>query len=181
MNFTCTPILLILLSLHIHPNNTPPKEKKYPQSRIRQKKSHLAIETVVCHRMYPYAQIASLARAHCNELLVWLEASGFYYTINSEFSLGLLSDILLLPHVREILPCCFGSALAPSCTTEVHRWDGCWGGPTQWPGSGPERKLVSLPALLDQLSYFVQAREGANSLIIPCPCQRGQFYCAAQA
>jgi hypothetical protein len=38
-----------------------------------------------------------------NDLLVWYEASGFCYSIDPGISLGLLSDILLLPCVMKIL------------------------------------------------------------------------------
>lgn len=41
---------------------------------------------------------------HCNDSLVWFEASGFYHTISTGSSLRLLSDIILmLPCVMEIL------------------------------------------------------------------------------
>ena len=40
---------------------------------------------------------------HCNESLVWLDISGFYYAINTGSSPGLHSDSLLLSCVTEVL------------------------------------------------------------------------------
>ena len=57
--------------------------------------------------IHSFAQTALLANVHCNESLVWFKASGFCYTINTGSSLGLLSDILLLPCVWS--SCGFGS------------------------------------------------------------------------
>ena len=62
----------------------------------------------MCHNvshsiLHPFVHTSLLANVHCNESLVWFEASGFCYTINTGSSLGLLSDILLLPCVMEIL------------------------------------------------------------------------------
>ena len=37
-----------------------------------------------------YNRLSPRANVHCNESLVWFEASGFCYTINSESPLGLL-------------------------------------------------------------------------------------------
>lgn len=39
----------------------------------------------------------------CNESLVWFDTSGFYYIIKSGHTLGLLSDIILLPCILENL------------------------------------------------------------------------------
>ena len=57
----------------------------------------VALGAVSCHAVYPFVQTALLANVHCNELLVWFKASGFWYTINTRPSLKLLSAILLLP------------------------------------------------------------------------------------
>jgi hypothetical protein len=56
----------------------------------------------VCHMGHPFVPTALLANGHCNESLVWFEASGFCYSVNTGTSLGLLSDILL-PCVMKIL------------------------------------------------------------------------------
>jgi hypothetical protein len=65
------------------------------------------METVVCHSVchmvHPFVSTFYLANVCCNQSLVWFEASGFCYTINPGSSLGLFSDILLLPCVMEIL------------------------------------------------------------------------------
>lgn len=50
----------------------------------------------VCHTVYMIAQTAFLADVHYNESLVWFEASGFFYTVNTGSSMGLLSDKQLL-------------------------------------------------------------------------------------
>lgn len=42
---------------------------------------------VVCHTLYLFAHTALLAHVHCHESLVWLEASGFCYTISTALSL----------------------------------------------------------------------------------------------
>ena len=52
-----------------------------------------------CHTAYPSVHTSLLANAHRNGSLVWLEASGFCYTVNTGSSLGLLLDILLLPSI----------------------------------------------------------------------------------
>jgi hypothetical protein len=57
------------------------------------------VEAVVRHSVshsilfYPHF---FLSNVHCNDTLVWYEASGFCYSINTRTLLGLLSDILLL-------------------------------------------------------------------------------------
>lgn len=57
----------------------------------------------MCHTLYPFIHIFLLANVHCNKSSIWFEASDFCYTINTESSLGLLSDVLLLPHFKEFL------------------------------------------------------------------------------
>lgn len=63
---------------------------------------------------------------HCFESLVCLEASGFWYILNTKPSLGLLLNILLLSCVME--PLYFWSlSLAPSHAPVVLWWGGCSG------------------------------------------------------
>ena len=63
-----------------------------------------------------------LANVHFNESLVWFNASGFCYIISAGSSLGLCSNILLLPCVMEILS--FGAVgQASSCALAIHRVD----------------------------------------------------------
>ena len=50
----------------------------------------MALGAAVCHTVDPLVQTIFLANAHCNELLVWFRASGFWYTINTGPSLKLL-------------------------------------------------------------------------------------------
>ena len=57
----------------------------------------------VCPTVYPSVHTSSPANVHCDELLVWLEVSGFCDTINIASSLGILPVILLLLCVMEIL------------------------------------------------------------------------------
>jgi hypothetical protein len=47
------------------------------------------------------AQTAFLADVHYNESLVWFEASGFFYTVNTGSSMGLLSDKQLLQRLQK--------------------------------------------------------------------------------
>lgn len=49
---------------------------------------------MVCHRVYPFVQIALLQNVHFNESWVWSGASGFSYTVNTGSSLALFSDTL---------------------------------------------------------------------------------------
>lgn len=58
---------------------------------------------VVCYTVYPLTQIVLLANVHCNELLVWFKASGFWYTIKTGLSPKLLSDTQLLLQIIETL------------------------------------------------------------------------------
>ena len=51
----------------------------------------------------PFVHTSLLANVHCNESLVWFEASDFCYTGNTGSSLRRLSDVLLLPRVMEFL------------------------------------------------------------------------------
>ena len=39
----------------------------------------MALETSVCHIVYPFVPSTWLTTAHCNESLVWFKASGFWY------------------------------------------------------------------------------------------------------
>lgn len=66
-------------------------------------KNSFVMSAVVCHKLYPLAQTASLANVCYIESLVWFEASRFCHTSNIGSILGLLSVILLLPRVTEIL------------------------------------------------------------------------------
>jgi hypothetical protein len=47
--------------------------------------------------------LSLLADVHYNEVLVWVEAPDFCYSIDTGPSPGLLSEILLLPCVMEEL------------------------------------------------------------------------------
>ena len=53
---------------------------------------------------------------------------------------GLLSDTLLLPCGLEMLQLCICRTSPFTCSSSSS-WDRCWDGPTQSPGSGPERYL----------------------------------------
>jgi hypothetical protein len=55
------------------------------------------VEAVVCPTADPFVHTSLLANIHCNDLLVWYEASGFCYSINTGSSLELFSDTLWLP------------------------------------------------------------------------------------
>jgi hypothetical protein len=60
-----------------------------------------------------------------NDWLVWYEASGFCYAINTGISWGLLSDILLLPCVMEVLQLWIRRTGTIVCSA-VHQWGRCW-------------------------------------------------------
>ena len=92
----------------------------------------------LCAPSIPFVHISLLAKFHCNDSLVWFEASGSCYTIST----GSSWDSSRLSRWCPVSwrPCSFGSVgLTPSYTAAVRRWDRCWGGPTQSPG--PERYL----------------------------------------
>ena len=101
------------------------------------------MKPVVCHSVshsVPFVHSSVLANVHCNKLLVCFKASRFCYTINTESLPGLFLDVLLLPISWR--SCSFGSlGPAPSPAPAVHKWDRCWDGPTQSPGSEPELNL----------------------------------------
>lgn len=92
----CTPTLLAFLCLLICllPFNLPLKTN---QNKTKQTKLILPWELHrdrVSHSVHPFAEIALLTNVHCSDSPV--EASHFYYAINTESSPGLLLDTLLL-------------------------------------------------------------------------------------
>lgn len=94
--------------------------------------------------MYPFVQTILLTTVHCTESLVWIKASGVCYNINTGYSSGLPSNIILLSWIS----CRFGaSGLAILCVLADHRED-IYGGPTQNPGSG--KTLQHCPTQLIQ-------------------------------
>ena len=56
-----------------------------------------------CCTGYSLVHTSLLVSVLCSESLVWFEASGFCYTINTGTSLRLLSDISLFPYVMKIM------------------------------------------------------------------------------
>lgn len=68
----------------------------------------VALAAAVHHTVNPFVQTASFANVRCNESLDWVEASGFWYTINTGSSPRILSNSLLLPCV--LICCSCGSA-----------------------------------------------------------------------
>lgn len=115
--------ILSYLPLQLHPNKT-----KH-NNEIEQQQKFLPRNHCVCPIIYPFAETVLLANGHYNESLIWLEATGFCYTINKWSSLGLRSDILLMPVLWR--PLSFGpKELAPSYASVVHRWAKCWFGQT---------------------------------------------------
>lgn len=78
--------------------------------------------------------------------LVWLEASGFYYTIDAGPSQGHPWISCCCP-ASSWRPCSFGSAgRAPSQALADHRRGGCWGGPAPSPGLSLGSCWVGQPA-----------------------------------
>lgn len=71
----------------------------------QQDKNHLwKLYCVTVHpRVNPFVYTPLFANGHCKESLIWFEAAGFCYTISTGTSLGLLSNIWMMPCVMEIL------------------------------------------------------------------------------
>lgn len=88
MKFTTNPIHFpVLPYLPSHP----------PTERGKQTSPSMeAAVCTVCLTVYCFVQTALISIVHCTESLVWFDASGFCYTIDTESSPQLDSDILLL-------------------------------------------------------------------------------------
>lgn len=98
---SCILIPIISLALHISPR-LPLYPLKIKQN-LREKKSSWKLQCDTVSRTgNPFVHTSSFAKLIA-ESLVWLEASGFYYTMDAGLSLELFLDILLLPCVTEIL------------------------------------------------------------------------------
>jgi len=89
--------LFILCGCHImHLNPThlhicPPPLHPFPPTPPKANKVKTKLQCVTgCPIEYPLAQTALLINVHCSESLVCFEASGFCYSINTEFSSGLM-------------------------------------------------------------------------------------------
>lgn len=118
MNFTsCTPIPLFSPSLHIHP---------LPKATATPKRESFGSYSV-SYSIHFCAYIFT-----CNETLVWFEASGFCYTINVGSSLGFLSDILLVSHVRT----------SPFTCCSSYRRGRCWGWTNSVLGLGGKDRVL---------------------------------------
>ena len=61
------------------------------------------MEAVLCHGGHLLVHTALLANVYSSDSLVWFEASGFCYTVNTGSSLGPLLDSLFFLCVMEIL------------------------------------------------------------------------------
>lgn len=98
VNFTsCTPIPYISTSIHTCSSSCNLTTKS-------EKNLLLKLWCVtLCPTVYPLVHNSLLWNIHCNESLIWSEASGFCYFTNIRTSLGLLSDTLLFPCVVLIL------------------------------------------------------------------------------
>lgn len=112
--------------LQIHPSAMPPpiRFKRKEKNRETKKKKNFIVVAVVWHMSHTVHYLVHfplLSSTHCKESLLWFEASGFCFSINTGPSLGILLDILLL-----LVPwrCCrFGSVgPMPSFALEDHRW-----------------------------------------------------------
>lgn len=130
-----------------------------------------------CHTVYLFVHTAWLADVHCNESLVWFEASGFCYTINTGSLLGLLSDILLLPCVMELL-CLWTCRMGPfTCSSSSQMgWMLGWPNTKPWIWAWVAAELVTWPAPLHQgqisstaqlIQVLQLARGGASSTECP--------------
>lgn len=119
-----------------------------PPPRQAQKKN-LVTEAVVCHShtVYSLIHISLFANTHYNELLIWFQASGFCYTINTRSLLELLLAILL-PCVMELLQLwiCRINHFSCSSSSQMGWILGQVNSVLDWTWVVAE--LVSLPALL---------------------------------
>jgi len=153
----------------------------------------------VCPTVHPSVHPPSLANAHCNEPLVWLESSGFCDTINTESSSGLLR---LLPCDRQVLqPWNRGTrssmSLNHSQTIEIFGrvnsspWIWVWMvaklvSPTALPLSH-HQSVFSSTALTRPPGVTSNKRQGqlscSRALRLAClhPLLHSQFHCAARS
>lgn len=100
-------LLFILCECHIlHPNPThlpaPLKHTLHPCSLLPTEKNSLIVEAVVCHSMSHSVSFCPHFFA-CKWSLAWYKISGFCSSVSTRTSLGLFSNILLLPCVTESL------------------------------------------------------------------------------
>lgn len=82
----------LLSALATSPTCLPPRNKNKNKLKFK----NVTVEAVLCHSVShstPSTQTALLVNVRWNESLVWFQASGLCYTINTEFSPGCLSDI----------------------------------------------------------------------------------------
>lgn len=117
------------------PYKLPPKEKKR-----KEKSHHWSFSLLQC-----IALSSLFANIHYNVSLVWFKASGFYYTINTGSSLGLLQALLLLPCVMWILQLSICRTGPFIYTPAAHRWDRSWSVPTQSSESEPRWAWLGQP------------------------------------
>lgn len=88
---------------------SPPKENKTIQMKMKEKQTNKQKESPsgCCGVSHCVTQSTLLPNSFackcCEASLVWFEASGFCYTLNAGATWGFLSDIQLLPCVKEIL------------------------------------------------------------------------------
>lgn len=92
------PSLLLLSAFSIFPQKQSLKGKKnpFPQRYIY---INLGMELKVwccllSHTVYPLVNTPLLISIHCIESLIWIEAPGFSYAVDSQLSLSLFLDIL---------------------------------------------------------------------------------------
>ena len=136
---SCTPISLISLSLHIQPLFLQPTlpTKGGKKDRIKKEKLVLGSYSVSNVRL---------------SIHIYLEMFIAVSHLSILRPLASVALLILEPHQdsSQLSRCCLVSwrfcsfefaGPALSCAPEDHRWDRCWGGPTQSPGSGPGLKL----------------------------------------
>ena len=90
-------ILRAFHTMHLNPTHLSVPHACLPlQSQPQKKNKKLIVKAIVCQCVPQYTFLF----IHCKQSLVWFEASGFCYTINSRSSLGLL----LFPWVMGLCP-----------------------------------------------------------------------------
>ena len=77
---SCTPVLLISPSPHIHSSPLKPPPNKTQTNNNNNNKAYIEKNLIECQCVPQYISLSThlrMANVHCNESLVWLEISGF--------------------------------------------------------------------------------------------------------
>jgi hypothetical protein len=121
--FSLLSFLLIPCEFHItNPNPSHLSALATPQRKQTNKQPEEAAVWGGVFHSTPFCPHIFACKCSMSEPWVWFEVSGFCYPIHyTSFSLGLLSDILLLPCVMEIsqLWICMRGLFKSSCSSQM--------------------------------------------------------------